>query len=323
MPFDGGPIMIELRELRKEFGPKIAVNGVNLRVVQGERLVLLGPSGCGKTTLLRMINRLTEPTAGSVWIDGQDTAVTDPVALRRQIGYVIQGGGLLPHRTVREIIFIVPRMFGWTREKCEDRLFVLKAVLWLFDDWFDAYPSELSAGQRRRVVLARALMTNPTVLLMDEPFSGLDARTRLLIRREIRDLWALRDKTVVTVTHDITEGFEFGSRIALMSPGRIEQVGTPAELLFRPASAFVREFFDQSTRLRHEWEAVRVRELDLPDDTAHDGQQPTRLGVSPWCTVADAVAALGADTERVAQLIEAFQRFKREFISGADDAESP
>ena len=314
--------MIQLRELRKDFGPKTVVHGVNLSVAPGEKLVLLGPSGCGKTTLLRMINRLTEPTTGSVWIDGRDTATADPVALRRQIGYVIQGGGLLPHRTVRENIFVAPRLLGWTRQKCEDRLFVLKAALWLFDDWFDAYPAELSGGQRQRVAIARALMTNPSIMLMDEPFSGLDTRTRLVIRREIRDLWSLRDKTIVAVTHDITEAFEFGNRIALMSPGRIEQVGTAAELLFRPATAFARDFFDQSDRLRHEWEAVRLLDLDLPDDATNAGT-PTKLGVSASGTVAEAVATLGGDTERVTLLIESFQRFKHALGSAPEDAESP
>ncbi len=302
--------MIQLRDLRKDFGGKTAVNGVDLRVARGEKVVLLGPSGCGKTTLLRMINRLVKPTSGSVWFDGVDTAKLDDVELRRRIGYVIQGGGLLPHRTVRENIFTVPRLLGWSRQKCEDQLFIIKAILWLFDGWFDCFPHELSGGQRQRVALARALIADPPALLMDEPFTGLDAVTRQLIRREVRDLWTLRNKSVVLVTHDITEAFEFGDRIALMSPGRIEQAGTPAELLFRPQNAFVKNFFDQSDRMLHEWQAVRLRDLDLPDDPATAGATPTRLGLPPSHTVAEAVAALSGDASRNSQLFQSFHHYK-------------
>lgn len=303
--------MIELRDLRKTFDALAAIDGVNLSVARGEKLVVLGPSGCGKTTLLRMVNRLVEPTAGSVWFDGDDTARIDAVALRRRIGYVVQGGGLLPHRTVRENIFTVPRLLGWSEQKCEDQLFVMKAVLWLFDGWFDAYPHELSGGQRQRVALARALIADPAVLLMDEPFSGLDAVTRQLIRREVRGLWTLRDKSVILVTHDITEAFEFGDRIALMSPGRIEQAGTPAELLFRPRSEFVRRFFAQSDdRLHHEWQAVRLRDLDLPADPVSAGARPMRLGQADSQTVAETMSALDGDPVRAGLLLAAFQRFK-------------
>ncbi len=303
--------MIELRDLRKTFDAIAAIDGVSLRIARGEKLVVLGPSGCGKTTLLRMINRLVEPTAGSVWFDGEDTARIDAVALRRRIGYVIQGGGLFPHRTVRENIFTVPRLLGWSEQKCEEHLFVMKAVLWLFDGWFDAYPHELSGGQRQRVALARALIADPAALLMDEPFSGLDPVTRQLIRREVRALWTLRDKSVVMVTHDITEAFEFGDRIALMSPGRIEQAGTPAELLFRPQSEFVRRFFAQSDdRLHHEWQAARLCDLDLPADAAGVGARPTRLGRPDSQTVAETMSALDGDPVRTGLLLAAFQRFK-------------
>jgi len=302
--------MIELRALRKEFGAKAVIAGINLHIARGEKLVLLGPSGCGKTTLLRMINRLVEPTSGSVWFDGGDTSQSDPDLLRRKLGYIVQGGGLLPHRTVRENIFTVPKLLGWTRTQCEDRLFVIKAILWLFDDWFDLYPSELSGGQRQRVALARALIADPTALLMDEPFSGLDSVTRQLIRREVRGLWALRDKTIVMVTHDITEAFEFGDRVALMSPGRIEQVGTPAELLFRPANEFVRNFFNQSDHLHHEWQAVRLHELDVPLDPASPHSAPTKLGLAPSLTVAEAMTAVMSDPTRGSTVLAALQRYK-------------
>ena len=303
--------MIELRDLRRVFDAKPVIDGVSLRVARGEKLVILGPSGCGKTTLLRMINRLVEPSSGSVWFDGEDTACLDPDSLRRRIGYVVQGGGLLPHRTVRENIFTVPRLRGWSDQACEDQLFVMKAVLWLFDDWFDALPHELSGGQRQRVALARALIADPAALLMDEPFSGLDPVTRQLIRHEVRGLWTLRNKSVVMVSHDITEAIEFGDRIALMSPGRIEQIGTPAELLFRPESDFVRQFFDQSAdRLHHEWQAVRLSDLALPADPPGKAGNATRLGLAESQTVAEAMSFLSADPSRAGRLLEAFQHFK-------------
>jgi osmoprotectant transport system ATP-binding protein len=314
--------MIELRQLRKEFGGKAAVDGVDLRIARGERVVLLGPSGCGKTTLLRMINRLVEPTSGSVWFDGADTAGLDDVELRRRIGYVIQGGGLLPHRTVRENIFTVPRLLGWPRQKCEDQLFVIKAILWLFDGWFDSFPHELSGGQRQRVALARALIADPAVLLMDEPFSGLDAVTRQIIRREVRGLWTLRDKSVVMVTHDITEAFEFGDRVALMSPGRIEQAGTPAELLFQPQNAFVKNFFDQSDRLHLEWQAVRLADLDLAIDPPTAGVTPTKLGLPQPHTVAEAMSALTGDSGRSGRLLDAFHRYKAAQLHAPAPAEA-
>lgn len=298
--------MIDLCDLRKVYDAKAAVDGVNLHVARGEKLVILGPSGCGKTTLLRMINRLVEPTAGTIRFAGTDTAALDPVKLRRQIGYVIQGGGLLPHRTVRENIFTVPHLLGWSRQTCDDRLFVIKAILWLFDGWFDLYPHELSGGQRQRVALARALMADPMALLMDEPFSGLDPATRQIVRREVRGLWALRDKTIVMVTHDISEAFEFGDRIALMSPGRIEQAGTPAELLFRPENEFVRTFFSQSDRLHHEWQAIRLGELDRVNNPA----TAQELGLPPELTVAEAMSVLSDDAVGGGRLLNAFQRYK-------------
>jgi osmoprotectant transport system ATP-binding protein len=301
--------MIETRHLRKEFGPRVAVHDVSLRVVAGEKLALLGPSGCGKTTFLRMLNRMIEPTAGEVWFDNMNTAGLNPVALRRRIGFVIQGAGLLPHRTVRENVLTVPRLLGWSQEKCEEGLFVMKALLWLFDDWFDAYPHELSTGQRQRVGLARALIADPAAVLMDEPFSALDPVNRVQIRREFRALWMLRNKTIIMVTHDIGEAIEFGDRIALMSAGRIEQEGTATELLFRPRSEFVQKFFDND-RAHWEWQAVRLDDLRLPDADPKSGSIAARLGLPPGHNVAESMAAIGKDPARSSLLIEAFQNFK-------------
>jgi osmoprotectant transport system ATP-binding protein len=314
--------MIELRDLRKDFGAKTVINGVNLRVRRGEKLVLLGPSGCGKTTLLRMINRLIEPTSGSVWVDGIDNGQRNPVLLRRKLGYVVQDGGLLPHRTVRENIFTVPHLLGWSPQQCEDRLFIMKAILWLFDGWFEMFPHELSGGQRQRVALARALIADPLGLLMDEPFSGLDPVTRQLIRREVRGLWALQDKTIIMVTHDIVEAFEFGDRVALMSPGTIEQVGTPTELLFRPRNEFVRNFFNPIERMHHEWQAVRLKDLDLGLSPGSSPSPSTKPDLPAASTFAEAMAALDGDATRSSALLEAFQRYKTTVQTAAREPDS-
>ncbi|HWA07911.1 MAG TPA: ABC transporter ATP-binding protein [Opitutaceae bacterium] len=314
--------MIEARHLRKQFGSRVAVHDVSLQIAAGEKLVLLGPSGCGKTTFLRMLNRLVEPTSGEVWFDGVNIAGMNPVELRRRMGFVIQGAGLLPHRTVRENILTVPRLLGWSDEKCDDALFVMKALLWLFDDWFDAFPHELSTGQRQRVGLARAIIADPAVVLMDEPFSALDPVTRLQVRREFRALWTLHDKVVIMVTHDISEAIEFADRIALMSPGRIEQVGTPAQLLFQPQNEFVQKFFD-GARLHYEWQAARLRDLALPFDPARGDEQPSKFGLPASHTVAEAMTAIGHDRARAAQLADAFQTFKAGTGAGASPGGRP
>jgi osmoprotectant transport system ATP-binding protein len=300
---------LSLRGVTHRYNPTSGVFGIDLDVQQGEAVCLLGPSGCGKTTFLRMLNRMIEPTAGEVWFDNRNTAGLNPVALRRRIGFVIQGAGLLPHRTVRENVLTVPRLLGWSEEKCEEGLFVMKALLWLFDDWFDAYPHELSTGQRQRVGLARALIADPAAVLMDEPFSALDPVNRVQIRREFRALWMLRNKTIIMVTHDIGEAIEFGDRIALMSAGRIEQEGTATELLFRPRSEFVQKFFDND-RAHWEWQAVRLDDLRLPGADPKSGGLAAGLGLPPGHNVAEAMAAIGKDPARSSLLIEAFQNFK-------------
>ena len=182
---------------------------------------------------------------------------------------------------------------------------------------------ELSGGQKQRVALARALITDPPVILMDEPFGALDPVTRPLLRREFRALWALRDKTIVLVTHDITEAIEFGEHIALMSEGLIEQVGTPAQLLFQPKNAFVRRFFD-GERLQHEWHALRLSDLPLSADVVPDGARQFRLGLPAHTTMAEAMAASGDHPVRCAQLLAAFQACKTAAPRAPlADAESP
>lgn len=234
--------MIDITNVVKRFAGHPAVDDVSLHVDRGETLVLLGTSGCGKTTTLKMINRLIEPSSGSISVDGTDVAQQPGPALRRRIGYVIQDGGLFPHYTIAEAIATVPKLIGWTPEQIRDRTGELIAKLQLPESLLNRYPAELSGGQRQRVGLARALAARPPVVLMDEPFGALDPYTRRHVRRELFGLNELRETTVVLVTHDVGEALELADRIALMDQGRIVQLGPPDELLNHPANEFVRDF---------------------------------------------------------------------------------
>ncbi|GAB4038128.1 ABC transporter ATP-binding protein [Spirosoma jeollabukense] len=236
--------MIDIQHLTKRFASHTAVDNVSLTVGKGETLVLLGTSGCGKTTTLKMINRLIEPTSGSINIDGVDVVKQAGPELRRRIGYVIQDGGLFPHYTVSEAIATVPKLLGWEQPAIQARIRELITKLQLPETILDRYPSELSGGQRQRVGLARALAVKPPVVLMDEPFGALDPFTRRHVRRELFGLNELRETTVVLVTHDVSEALELADRIALMDKGRIVQIGPPDELLNQPANDFVRDFLD-------------------------------------------------------------------------------
>jgi osmoprotectant transport system ATP-binding protein len=236
------------------------VQDVSFELAAGETLVLLGPSGCGKTTLLKMLNRLIEPSAGSVEVNGLDVSAQRPELLRRGIGYVIQQVGLLPHYTVAENVGIVPRLLGHAPVAIAQRTEALLTRLHLPPQRFAGqYPQQLSGGQQQRVGLARALAADPPIILLDEPFGALDPITRASIRREFRELDELRRKTVVLVTHDVVEAFELADRIALLDGGQIQQLGTPRELLFQPANDFVRRFF-AAERL-----GLQLRTLRLAD----------------------------------------------------------
>jgi osmoprotectant transport system ATP-binding protein len=234
--------MISLCQLSKRFDAHLAVDQLSLEVQTGETLVLLGTSGCGKTTTLKMINGLVEPDSGTVEIDGARMSDCPRHEWRRKIGYVIQETGLFPHYRVEENVAVVPRLLGWTEERIRKRTLELLEMLRLPAECLQRYPDQLSGGQRQRVGLARALAADPPVVLMDEPLGALDPVTRLSIRREFRELAELRRKTIILVTHDVQEAFEMGDRIGLMDQGRLQQVGTPKELLRQPTNAFVSDF---------------------------------------------------------------------------------
>jgi len=295
--------MIKAENLIRKFGNSIAVNDISFEIKEGENLILLGTSGCGKTTTLRMINRLIAPDSGTIFLDGVDISTRQPEELRRGIGYVLQNHGLFPHYTVAENIAIVPRLLKWKNEDIRKRADELFQKLNLDPVLSDKYPAALSGGQQQRVGLARSLMVNPPVLLMDEPFGALDNLTRISIRKEFKALDELIKKTVVMVTHDVQEAFEMGDRICLMDKGEIKQIGTPEDLLFNPANDFVADFFKEQ-RLQLELKSVLIAEL-LPGYSDQN--------VTVWERMEELLQTGGTeDSVGMEDLMRAFSDYKKQ-----------
>jgi osmoprotectant transport system ATP-binding protein len=237
--------MIRFEGVRKSFGAARALDGLDLVVPEGAFAVLLGGSGAGKSTALRMVNRLVEPDAGRVLLRGRDVADEAAPALRRRVGYVIQGIGLFPHWTVARNIAAVPRLLGWDERRIAARVEELLVLLRLDPAIYrDRHPAELSGGQAQRVGVARALAADPDILLMDEPFGALDAVTRQALQQEMARLHATTGKTILLVTHDVDEALALATRLAVMADGRLLQDGTPRALLEAPADPRVRDLLD-------------------------------------------------------------------------------
>jgi osmoprotectant transport system ATP-binding protein len=240
-------LLIKFERVVKRFEDGFeAIKGIDLHIPKGEFVALIGPSGCGKTTTMKMINKLILPTEGAIYIDGQNIADHDEVELRRNIGYVIQQIGLLPHMTVGENIALIPKLKGWKKEKYEKRVDELLDLVGLDPSVFKhRYPLELSGGQQQRVGVVRALAAEPPIILMDEPFSALDPISREQLQDELKQIQQSIQKTIVFVTHDMDEALKLADRIAVMREGRIEQYATPEELITQPANDFVRSFIGE------------------------------------------------------------------------------
>ena len=238
---------IEFSQVTKRYGANTVVNNLTLSIPAGETTVFVGSSGCGKTTTLRMINRMVEPQEGTITIGGQNIADQDPYKLRRSIGYVMQSGGLLPHRTVLENVMTVPLLNGTSKSQAKERALALLGTVGLDASLAQRYPAQLSGGQAQRVGVARALAADASILLMDEPFSAVDPIVRTELQEELLRLQGELHKTIVFVTHDIDEALFLGDNIAVFAPGgKLAQYGAPEEILTNPANDFVESFVSQS-----------------------------------------------------------------------------
>ena len=260
--------MIALDHVSRRYEGFSALEDVTLTVADGEILVLIGTSGSGKSTLLQLINRLQDPSSGTVRVDGEDIAGIAPEQLRRRMGYVIQGGGLFPHWTVARNIATVPRLLGWDRARIDARVDELLDLLRLDAARLrNAYPHMLSGGQQQRVGVARALAAGPSILLMDEPFGALDPVTRAELQAEIRRIHTETGCTIVFVTHDMDEALGLATRIAVIDRGRLIQLGTPLELLTHPATDQVARFIGTTDRGLKLLAVQRVGDRVRPGET--------------------------------------------------------
>ena len=234
--------MIELESVSKKFGSTIALHETNLRIEAGKTTVLIGASGCGKSTILRLIIGLLEPTTGTVKIEGQRVSADNLLVLRRRIGYVIQEGGLFAHLTAAQNVLLMAKHLKLPAQQMETRLRELSELTHLPENALSRYPVELSGGQRQRVSLMRALMLQPSVLLLDEPLGALDPMVRASLQEELKEIFQRLQQTTVMVTHDMAEAGFFANLIVLLNEGRVVQSGTLDDLRKRPASKFVSDF---------------------------------------------------------------------------------
>ena len=273
--------MIAFKAVTKRYGEITAVEQLDLDIADGEVCALVGPSGCGKSTTLKMINRLLEPTAGTIRVWEKPVEDFAPEELRRRIGYVIQSVGLLPHMRVRENIGIVPRLLGWEERRRRSRADELLELVGLDPrEYAEKFPSELSGGEAQRIGVARALAADPPLLLMDEPFGAVDPLNRQLLQEAFLEIQQRLKKTVVFVTHDLDEAIHLGDSVAIMNEGRLLQHAPPQELLLHPSNSFVEEFVG-SDRLLRRLNTITVREvrglLEVQQENSSSDKTP-RIG---------------------------------------------
>lgn len=258
--------MLKLDKVSKIYkGGKRAVKEITLHIDKGEFICFIGPSGCGKTTTMKMINRMIEPSKGSIFIEGENILDKDPVELRREIGYVIQQIGLFPHMTIQQNITLVPRLLKWPEDKKRARAEELLKLVDMGPEYLNRYPYELSGGQQQRIGVLRALAADPPLILMDEPFGALDPITRDSLQEEFKNLQRTLDKTIVFVTHDMDEAIKLADRIVILRDGEIVQVGTPDEILRNPANEFVEEFIGKERLLQARPNLERVEQIMNPN----------------------------------------------------------
>ena len=257
--------MIEFRGINKIFKNNIVLYDINLKLEEGQIIVFVGPSGCGKTTTVKMINRLIKPTSGKVLINGEDISKKNVINLRRNIGYVIQQTGLFPHMTIKENIEIVAKMQKMKAKEIESKTKELMEMVGLdYEKFADRYPAQLSGGQQQRVGIARALITNPDIILMDEPFSALDPITRSQLQDELINIQTQFKKTIIFVTHDMDEAIKIADKICIMGKGRVIQYDDPETILKNPANEFVSDFVGKN-RIWSSPEYIKVKDIMIED----------------------------------------------------------
>lgn len=256
--------MIEYRNVRKYYGDQLIIQDINMKVEDGEFVVIIGPSGCGKTTAIKMLNRLLETSDGNILINGIDNKEMDLIQLRTMIGYVIQQIGLFPNMTVEENISVVPQILKWNKEKTKERVRELLSMVNMpYDSYAKKYPCQLSGGQQQRIGVLRAMAVNPPIIIMDEPFGALDPITREILQNEVKKIQKNLHITVLFITHDMHEAMKLADRIVFMDQGKILQTASPKEMVLHPANETVAQF-------------IRLQEVEAQKEqtSAKDLMQP-------------------------------------------------
>jgi len=295
---------VEFRDVSKRYPGQLAVDRLSFKVPAGKICVLVGPSGSGKTTSLKMVNRLIEPSSGSIFIDGQDVLHKEQTALRRGIGYVIQQVGLFPHQTIAENVATVPRLLGWANARIDARTEELLALVGLEPSRFAArYPAQLSGGERQRVGVARALAAEPPVMLMDEPFGAVDPIVRDRLQNEFLRIQRDQGTTVLFVTHDIDEAIKLGDRVAVMRGGKLVQYAPPGELLAHPVNDFVAQFVGSDRGLKR-LALLTVGGVDLDTSVARASLSSNAPVLAPTTTLRDALIRMLASEAQVGVVLD-------------------
>jgi osmoprotectant transport system ATP-binding protein len=261
----GGMILIQFQNIEKKYRTKSIIQNFSLEIDEGQLVVFIGPSGCGKTTLLKMINRLIQPTSGSILLNGTDISTMNPIELRRNIGYVIQNTGLFPHMTIKENLELIPKLKGENTDLIEKKTAELLTMVGLNPaEYMDRYPKELSGGQQQRVGVARAFSTDSDIILMDEPFSALDPVTRNTLQEELYQMQKELNKTIIFVTHDMDEAIKIADKICLLKDGDLLQYDTPENILKNPVNDFVENFIGKR-RIWNNPEILKAEDIMIPN----------------------------------------------------------
>ncbi|UQB69827.1 ABC transporter ATP-binding protein [Epilithonimonas zeae] len=301
--------MITVESVSKLFEGIPAVDDISFQANDKEILVMLGTSGCGKTTTLKMLNRLIDADAGIIHINGKNIREQKVEDLRMGMGFVMQHSGLFPHYTIQKNIAVVPDLLKWDKKKTATRTEELLHKLHLTLDILDKFPNELSGGQQQRVGIARALIANPPILLMDEPFGALDNITKADIHEEFKSLEELKNKTIVLVTHDVQEAFELGHRICLMNQGKIIQTGTPKEMLYQAKNDFVTNFFSEN-RLLLEYKTTLYSDLKSLTNFNNDTNFQFSDDTDVW-TILQKLSSDHSLNEDYETLVRAFNQYRK------------